>query len=409
MLLSPRIFDNGIGKNISNAGSLMGEPGTKIVLTFLAKVANVYTHNGVASFYFSTAGDDQIDAADDPKDLLRYAEASRITTMKPSLEKWGIMQYAVNYCQQGLLCRTTTGGSEIAVPKVRLLSPEQKTSRGDQDTNPAYGKARQFSQEMGWCENARIAQSMLFLFLRNMNQYVQYNHELFTPREWGGLGLPGLLTEPLEPYIPEWKRNAITQREQGCYLTSKLLSRWSNSRNFERGILLEENSAQEAYTDLVRNFLPIVKDVKEVVTDLPKNARFRECLREAENLGYMTVDSLVNKILAAQRYQEFWTVESRPDRGFKSLTWSQRSRRMSEGYAKIQTVFTPQPLPTDGPRWAPSELVYTKGDFPFSTDRENAQTAETLPLLGPALNSPRVFLHYSNIRLLRNVDRSQRH
>jgi hypothetical protein len=413
MLLSSRLLeiDEGVS-DITCGGCLMGEPGTKVVLTFLSKVSNTYAHLGKVSPHYATAGDDQIDASDDPKMLLRYADASRITTMKPSLEKWGIMQYCANYCQSLVQVGGLVGLSEIAGPKTRLLSPETKQGRGDHDVNPAYGKAYQFAREASWSICPDIVQSMLILFLQNMNQYISYSHELFTPCEWGGLGLPGLSLSALWPLIPEWKQCAIQQREQGCFLTRRLLARWSKSQNFERGIVLEQDSAEEAYTDLVMRMLPTEHDYRNI-TDIPAGTRFREVRERLDHLGWMSVSGLVQKVLASQRYQEFWQLESRPDRGYKTVPWIVRNSRLARAYEKVRTVAQPPSDPPKEPNWYPETWVYVGGTYNLESEVPYGEPGEItvteVPLLGKGINGPRVFLHYSNDRLARNASRSQRH
>lgn len=397
---------------LSNAGCLMGEPGTKVVLTFLAKVANVFAHQGIASAYFATAGDDQIDASDSPETLLRYAEASRITTMKPSLDKWGVMSHAAIYCQTGIVPGELRSRAELRIPKVRLLSPEQKTGRGDHDTNPAYGKAAQLGKEASWCESSTLLKSMIVLFLRNMSQYIDYGHELFTPREWGGLGLPGLKIQEFWDQIPEWKQNAIRQREEGCYKTRQILARWATSRNFERGIT-SQTEAAEAYYDLL-SFLPQVTDYRHVLSDVPEGTRYREVCKMMKTAGWEPQRDVVNKILAAQVYQSFWTPTAiRPDRGFKTLSWKTRSKRICEAYTPIRVQTKEDFRPTE-PKWfaEPWVLVHEIG-FQFSsevqTSTHEAGEVHTVPLMGRAMNGPRVFLHYSNSRLLRHASRSPHH
>jgi len=222
LLFTPRYFVEKGVITTTNSGCLMGEPGTKIALTFLALVAQCYVRKGKSSKYFATAGDDQIDADDDPTVLLQYAEASQITTMVPSMKKWGIFKLSLVYCQQLLQIGVAANVGEISVPKPRLLSKEQKGGRGDLDTNPAYGKARQFSSESAWCEFPDLVRKMLFLFLRNMRPYIEYSYQLFLPREWGGLGLP--LGKNITHLLPPWHQSLICAREEGSPRAADLLA-----------------------------------------------------------------------------------------------------------------------------------------------------------------------------------------
>jgi hypothetical protein len=413
LLLSPRIFEEDDMVYISNTGSLMGEPGTKVVLTALGKIANVYAHSSEESVYFATAGDDQIDAGDRSEPLLRYAEAARITTMIPSKEKWGVFKYAVRYCQAVLLPNSQVSHAEVAVPKVRLLSPETKQRRGDDDTNPAYGKAKALATECSWSEFPDLCKCMVYLFLRNMSQYIEYSHELFTPREWGGLGLPYVPISALWARIPEWKRCAISQRENGCPLTRRLLSRWSNSVNFQRGIDLSEDNAYNTYYELILNWVPTVNRPEQIPLEMPEGSRYRDIVREMAHHGWTPISDLVTRILASQRYQSFWDPgQAKPDRGYKSLPWSERTKRIREAFLAVQTLTDPPPEPPcEAPMWHPEDFALCEGTLYLHRNESNRVDVEVedgeipeelLPLVGPGLAGPRVFLHFSNERLARS-------
>jgi hypothetical protein len=414
LLLGPRIFEDQDGiVHISNTASLMGEPGTKSVLTALGKIANVYAHNGLESKLFATAGDDQIDAGNDAEPLLRYAEASELTTMIPSRDKWGVFKYFVRYCQQCLKPNSSVETCEIAIPKVRLLSPETKQGKGDQDTNPAYGKARMFAKEAAWCGDPQLVARMTLMFLRNMQRYIRNSHELFTPIEWGGLGLPGPTMESIWDRIPGWKKCAITQREGGCALTKRLLARWSSARNFERGIVLEEENAFEAYYHLLEGYC--VTDVRPLV-DLPGRPRYRDVVSAARKIGYRPLTESVNLVLSSQRFQSFWDPTKPTSRGFGTVPWKLRNQRMALAFGKIQSVLVPPISPPGGgqPSWAPE--LFLDNSMLCTLIEENPEGSEEgelvenqLPLIGPALDGPRVFLHQENRRLIRTTDRSQQH
>jgi hypothetical protein len=88
---------------ISHRGSLMGEPGTKIVLSILTRVAHQRareaTGESTPSIYFASAGDDQLDIG-----TYEYYLALKVAALdcglKPSEDKFGFFQKATNYCEQ---------------------------------------------------------------------------------------------------------------------------------------------------------------------------------------------------------------------------------------------------------------------------------------------------------------------
>lgn len=413
LLLSPRVIEEDGVVTITNSGCLMGEPGTKIVLTFLALVANCYARRGTPSKLFATAGDDQIDADEDPKDLLRYAEASKVTTMVPSTEKWGIFRFQANYCQQLLDIQAEIGMGEIPVPKPRLLSSETKSGRGDQDTNPAYGKSSQFAREYSWCDFERIKLAMVLLFLRNMRHHIEPRPEVFLPREWGGLGLPGIPVGVIVGMLPQWHQTLIAHRELGCPDAKKVLASWSTSRILHRG-LLEPDTTD--FDDLVSEYLPTANiDQIDLGPSVAPNARYREKLKAARLEGWEPLDRVLSTVKESQTYANVWDINIPTHRGFSTIGWGKRSDRMeliSKRFAPLQLRRIP-----DQPSWQPGTLVLVHDVYGLYQDTremgglevggDGVNTLSVLPILGK-LASPRLFLHYDNSRLILN-DTSRNH
>jgi len=410
LLLSPRVIEEDGVVTVTNSGCLMGEPGTKIVLTFLALVANCYARRGPPSKYFATAGDDQIDADNSPEELLRYAEASKVTTMVPSTEKWGIFRYSALYCQQllDIQCESKRT-AEIAVPKPRLLSPETKSGRGDEDTNPAYGKSSQFAKECEWCDFIDIKRSMVVLFLRNMRQYIEPKIELFIPREWGGLGLPGVKPGELLRDLPEWHQKLVEHRESGCPDARKVLAAWSTTRIFHRGLLEPETNL---FDDLLNEFLPTAHIGQIELVGVSPDARYREKLKAAKAEGWIPMAEVLNAVKESQTYENIWDISIPTNRGFSSVPWSKRFDRLR----KISKRFAPIELKVHTvPSWQPGTLTLVHGFFGLSEldgdeweDGEiNANRSKIVPLMG-TFASPRVFLHYDNCRLILNTTSRKR-
>jgi hypothetical protein len=410
LLLSPRVLEEDGIVTITNSGCLMGEPGTKIVLTFLAMVANCYARRGPPSKYFATAGDDQIDADDELEELERYAEASKVTTMVPSIEKWGIFRYQAVYCQQLLdIQNENPRTAEIAVPKPRLLSPETKSGRGDDDTNPAYGKCSQLAKEMEWSGFETVNRAMVLLFLRNMASYIEPKPEIFLKREWGGLGLPGISQRELVRSLPQWHQTLIAHRELGDPYARKVLASWSTSRILHRGLLEPET---DAYEELLTEFLPTAH-IGQIDLQLPPRARYREKLKVAKKEGWIPLDDVLNAVKESQIYENIWDISTKTTRGYSSVSWDKRTERMEE----ISKKFSPLSLlkVPELPSWQPGLLAMVHGYFGlFEVDatecldlEEGELRHKVFPLMG-AFASPRVFLHYDNNRLILNATSRKR-
>jgi hypothetical protein len=401
-LLSPRILEEDGDVIVTNTGCLMGEPGTKIVLTFLAKVANCYAHRGKSSKHFATAGDDQIDASDELDILKGYATASKITTMVPSIDKWGVFKYSLLYCQQLLDIRKTADNGELSIPKPRLLSPETKSGRGDMETNPAYGKAKQFAKEYSWSDFTNVKIPMIALFLRNMHTFIESGPQLFLPFEWGGLGLPGVEPSLVAERLPLWHQQLITAREKDNYDAKKILARWSTSRNFTRGLELTDDSI---YRELIEEFLPTAT-MDQIDPFVPIGTRYRDKLKAAEREGWYPIDDILRKISDSQRYSSFWELETKVSRGYASLPWEERSNRMRE--ASSQLLLNDVEIPIK-PKWLYGKLVQTDIGVLHTTegtgfgDSEEGELRHNVVSLIGTHASPRIFLHYDNSRLILNA------
>jgi hypothetical protein len=414
LLLSPRVIEENGEVIVTNSGCLMGEPGTKIVLTFLALVANCYAHRGAPSPLFATAGDDQIDAAEEPEVLLEYAEASRVTTMVPSTEKWGVFTFTALYCQQLLdIQNGSSRGAEIAVPKPRLLSPESKSNRGDDETNPAYGKSSQLAREISWSPFLSINQSMVVLFLRNMRHLIKLEPQAFLPREWGGLGLPGIPVEAVVPALPDWHQKLIAHREDKSPNNRsadarKVLANWCTTRIMHRGMLEPENLE---INSLLEEFLPTAT-IEEIGPECPPETRYREKLTLAKKLGWIPLSDLLLAVKESTTYENIWDLRAVTDRGFSSISWATRSKRLkeiSQRFPPLELVEVPE-----GPSWDPRKLVlvqeyYGISETPYADDdlEEGEIQQSIVPLMG-TFASPRCFLHYDNNRLILHASSHQR-
>jgi hypothetical protein len=400
LLLSSRIFESEDGDIlITSAGSLMGEPGTKSVLTFAAKVANVKARPSKRG-YFATAGDDQIDADDNPTELLNYAEASRITSMIPSTDKWAIMTKAVIYCQELILVGETRNRAKVDVPKLRLCSPEQKQKLGDDDTNPSYGKAREIRTIANWIirddpDNQGILAHFVARFLRNMCRYIEYKPELFLPMEWGGLGLPLVGSHVLWPRLPDWKKSLILEREAGEPAADRILRQWGQPVILDRGRDSDgEALAYDAYMSLL-DCVPTIQ-TQELREKFPEETTFPALKSLARSHGIMTKEDIVDTVIKSQAYQQFWNPKTEITRGFKSVSWDTRDQRLKRQFSECFEIRTDLQMPVGSPAWKPAEFVDTRAEWPLETESDGVKQ---VPLMGQVQIGPRLFTHQSNMRL----------
>lgn len=87
-------------------GVLMGEPGSKIVLTILTRIILRVSqrrfrmlHGDLLRCPLGSAGDDIVGITDELRLLLMIKENSRRVSLLPSKEKWGIFKNGVVYCE----------------------------------------------------------------------------------------------------------------------------------------------------------------------------------------------------------------------------------------------------------------------------------------------------------------------
>jgi hypothetical protein len=400
LLLSPRTFSNPDGLTFTtNAGSLMGEPGTKTLLTFTALVANVRARPG--ENLFATAGDDQIDGDDDPQELLLYAEATRITSMVPSTDKWAIMTRAVNYCQDVILANRPKEQAKLDLPKLRLCSIEQKQNYGDDDTNPSFGKAREIRTISRWISDEFNGLLIEFVsqFIRNMIQYIELKPELFLAPEWGGLGLPLVPLKFIWDYLPNWKRSLILEREDGLPSADRVLRGWGRAKILERG---GEGEDCRGTTEAVLAYTELLEFVPKVTTDdlrkqFPLGTTFPEVRSIAARQGILDEQTLVDEIIKSQQYQDYWNPSIPVSRGFKSRSWASRDKTMKRLFDSSFELRSDLSCPINNlPNWKPALFVNTRELYLYT---DSMGMTSSLPLLGKTDNGARVFTHQKNWRL----------
>jgi len=79
----------------------MGEPGTKIVLSILTRIAETIARHACnvrLNHYFQSAGDDQLSFGARVYYYALYG-AAPVCGLKPSKDKFGMFKYAVMFCE----------------------------------------------------------------------------------------------------------------------------------------------------------------------------------------------------------------------------------------------------------------------------------------------------------------------
>lgn len=167
----------------------MGLPGTKALLHSMAKAINKAASQQSSAWpyekirlsdTFSCAGDDIIKTGS-LEVLSRHQQAALDYLVKPSDDKWGVYLHGGPYCERfcrngGVSTRTPWRLEKdysfvLDAPRTRLLSPETKARRGDEDKNPTFGKMSQMIREVSWVSDPYVRIRAYCSFLRNFRDY----------------------------------------------------------------------------------------------------------------------------------------------------------------------------------------------------------------------------------------------
>jgi hypothetical protein len=333
-------------------GSLMGEPGTKIVLTILGKVINKAACRNPDAFRsraelqkdrFATAGDDTIDAGP-LKVLKRFKRYAQRTGLIPSPDKWGIYGTAAPYCENLICFRMqfisayedgfAALGGYIDYPKIRLTSSERKPQKGEEDTNPVFGKAKMLVKMLQWCPNwyPDFKHRMFCLFLRNMRNFILKGYQTFTPEEWGGLGIP-CRQRLLETQMAPWHKALIALREKGDDVAAIALRRWGTMTVVDRG--LDTNSLETKALYMEELALQGLEPIDPLtIPALTGKVKKKDQFEELAHLGYKTREQILTLIISAQTYTSYYDVEVKAARGYNvNRPFAQRTSQL-EHFAK---------------------------------------------------------------------------
>ncbi|UHK03134.1 MAG: RNA-dependent RNA polymerase [Sanya eysarcoris guttigerus narnavirus 1] len=442
LLLSPRIIVEWNKKEkkeerfLTKRGALMGEPLTKVVLTILAKVANkasvrnpdsVRTYSELESDFFSTAGDDIIDAYPTRERAHHFRKACRDLSLVPNQEKWGIYRTIVPYCTRYLLVsgsfysidnerddgRNHDDSALIDIVNPRLLSQERKTGKGDEDTNPAYGKAFELAKYCNWLRPhyPELKLRLIQAFCRAHKYLIGIGPQSVLPRAWGGLGLPGNV-EAAFRLLPKWHQELIIMREK--YHDSDAcaaLSSWSNPSATLRGLISktrERSYRSSPWYTIVSNYAEgksyniACSEVLRNNPHLQATQRRRLKTDVLRKHGYITLEDVIRSLEDSQTWIDTWLCQRRPSRGFANKrSWADRNRILEEYHRFLkrenQYVYTDLEYECPNPKWlAPKPALWVhKNEFSY-TDSDGNQKRIPLGTIGP-----RLFLKYENRHLVK--------
>lgn len=344
LLCAPLIMDDDI---YTQTGVPMGSPGSKIVLHLIGKTMSMMAR-GIESPRsleklqkdpFACAGDDVVDLVAQ-RTAKRYPRMARILRMLPNITKTGGYRYGGPYCETALRrgnfnYRVASADPDAAVVdsvRARLLSREQKSSKGDEDKNPVFGKAAQLFRELNWCPDyyPLFKERVAALFLRNFKRFLKEDFHIYVPTTLGGLGVfyrdRGRVYDILPPWYRQLLQKLLSDDVDLFNRSLRILRSWCSSKNYVRGIATEAETdflyqeelfLLETYTrsqavEILR------KEGKTMSSPFPRQIDFQNFLRE---YGFR---SLQEALLQSNR--PFWIEPEHTSRGWPLRPFTERTR-----------------------------------------------------------------------------------
>lgn len=294
LLLSPRTIVSPTGEaKVTVRGALMGDPGTKGVLTVLSTISAIYAEAAyisrkegrdlqdllnndfllqgrrVREFIFANAGDDLTGLG--PAPLLRLISKGQAgMDLVVSIEKDSISKIGAFYCEEplyikvknpyGAVLSNSTYNDHIHVDalKMRLISPETKLSDNRDESNPVFGKAGMLAKKLAWSfpiSNVNVEEFsdwILRRFVYRFQKFLSGDLREFLPAPLGGIGL----------FSKRYSLDALTRILSSCSIehlnviygllsepslfkdVKRILSRVASNR-FSRGYRFEELKLSE--------------------------------------------------------------------------------------------------------------------------------------------------------------------
>jgi len=305
----------------------MGEPGSKVVLTILTKVASKLameiprqlTYDELRKYPFQSAGDDQV-CVGPPAFLNRFQGGAVQLSLIPSKEKWGVFKFAAGFCEQVIRVgdfppkpEESATAALVDMIKVRLLSPARKFSphETDQDTNPAYGKSKQLVQMIGFSNlEPALVQLIEWNFIRNMYKYVPKNFLMSLPQEWGGLGIGtcNIKNLPLNFQRLIRIRETANLDNQDLIIhqikADQVLRSWNRLYISERGVSLDDTVDTTELLLLLSIYTETAESLRERFEIKPW-FKATALLSELDKRGYISLYKAIEKFVAVNKWGGF--------------------------------------------------------------------------------------------------------
>nr|CAK8177707.1 RNA-dependent RNA polymerase [Narnavirus sp.] len=401
VLTSPRVYRGIIPEIPTKRGILMGDPGTKVVLTLFNKAAemeamrrfNLHLHRVSLTMItygpewdkkphfrlFSCSGDDHV--AIGPVKYLREITKAHINNgMKVSTSTNFISSIGGIYCEElvfikdqqiwdtwGLKCPFKTVHYDrhphVDSIKMRLFSLCVKETEGRNDTNPAIGMAPTLRSMLEWmdeCKWTEIKALASIRFRQRVRGLIPSNLFLCSlPRALGGVEAPyyDLTYEDLKEAFSKLSRELrrmfcwIFRYKEPDTLYLRILSQVSSMSSI-RGV--DPDSIEESIRAVLASELCCAKEMDDFyfeieddeVQDRWPDMTKRQKLEYIENhFGYLSCGNSINTINRPYVFRDILYpeesvkhgIDPSKRKGFTRLSWTERYSRVLKAFEKIQT------------------------------------------------------------------------
>jgi hypothetical protein len=355
-------------------GILMGDPGTKVVLTMFNLAAE---QEAALTFFeghippdvhwrnFACAGDDHI--AFGPREYLKaISQAHRDNHMVVSEDQNFRSDRLSRYCEQFIYMDGTVkpyqGRNLNRAPyeencfvdalKIRLLSREVKGQEARDEKNPAIGKGSALSSYIEWSAPGFRNHMVLGVsryFHSRMYSLLEGVHLLrLMPCQLGGLGhCPDFRSEDWAWMVSNLSKEHINAI---CYIKSKgdrctevlRCLRIPSSRGFRRGLASTDED------DLVCLFLlggattgTVARDADDVLKDIGwseeqlSRTRMAYKLKLLSQRGFYSEQYIVSKFRRTSTFKKLLTSGEKP-KDFRTVSFDTKYKRMQEALASLE-------------------------------------------------------------------------
>jgi hypothetical protein len=396
LLCSARRYESdieGFFDSLTTRGILMGDPGSKLVLTlhnlcaeweayirydlsmigtpdseFLAHLSG--SKGGVARKWrhFACAGDDHIGQG--PKEYLScITRCHSANGMSVSWPQNFLSSRGAFYCEEMLL---TVGLSDneiwgvetplhkrdylrqphIDAMKLRLLSPCAKEHEGKDEPNPALGKARQMQGMLAWLGGGfeNIVPMISSRFEDRMEGFLPKSLAIrYLPVKLGGLGSPAFHRSASElkgifDTLSENHKQAIKDTLNGTapVLVRRVLANFATNaraRGVATNLIQDEVMAILSNAELTHGLDDAGLQLLTMTADVDwANLRFADKKTLARRAGFLTVDDAINMIDRPYLFRNMLAPEVSRRHGeepfksnaYETLPWEVRERRLDE-------------------------------------------------------------------------------